>query len=68
MTTFCEHCRQDVFYYTKQSDLHLSFSNRYDVFLSQLCYCSICNQEVYVAQIEDQNLKLFMQMQKKQRE
>ena len=55
--TFCEECRKDVTYYIEDIDLKSTLKGEEYTYRSKKAICSECNNEVYVASIEDENLK-----------
>lgn len=55
--TFCEECRKDVIYYIEDIDLKSTLKGEEYTYRSKKAICSECNNEVYVASIEDENLK-----------
>lgn len=55
--TFCETCRNDVPYYLKTLPMKGTLKGEVYEYLGKQAFCSECNAEVYVAEIEDGNLK-----------
>ena len=55
--TFCEVCRQDVEYYVRNTILIARLKNQIYQYNGKKAICSKCGNEVYVADIEDENLK-----------
>lgn len=55
--TFCETCRKDAAYYVKSVEMKNILKGEEYAYTGQRAFCSECNAEVYVAQLEDENLK-----------
>lgn len=55
--TFCETCRKDVPYYLKTVTMKGTLKGEEYEYTGKQAFCSECNAEVYVAEIEDANLK-----------
>jgi hypothetical protein len=56
---FCPECRLDVRYSLKENTESAELKGKVFEFTSQNAYCERCGGEVYVAELEDKNLKLF---------
>ena len=56
---FCEVCRADVFYTVKEEIFRNKLKGETYEYVGRKCVCSTCGAEVYVADIEDENLKLL---------
>lgn len=54
---FCETCRKDEPYYLKTATMKGALKGEEYKYTGKLAFCSECNAEVYVAEIEDANLK-----------
>ena len=55
--TFCEECRTDVAYYSEGISLTGSLKGEDYSYTGKKAICTECGAEVYVAEIEDGNLK-----------
>jgi len=55
--TFCETCRKDEPYYLKTATMKGTLKGEEYEYTGKQAFCSECNAEVYVAEIEDANLK-----------
>lgn len=55
--TFCETCRKDEAYYVKTLAMKSPLKGEEYEYTGKQAFCSECNAEVYVAEIEDGNLK-----------
>ena len=55
--TFCEECREDVQYDILPVDLKGTLKGQEYEYTGEKAVCSLCEGEVYVAEIEDWNLK-----------
>lgn len=55
--TFCETCRNDESYYLKTVTMKGTLKDEDYEYEGKKTFCSECNDEVYVAEIEDANLK-----------
>ena len=55
--TFCETCREDKEYYIKSLEMKSILKGEEYEYTGKIAFCSECNAEVYVAEIEDSNLK-----------
>lgn len=55
--TFCEECREDVEYTTMPTILKGTLKGQEYEYAGEKAICSTCESEVYVAEIEDRNLK-----------
>lgn len=56
-TVFCPECRRDVKYSVKKRVDTGELKGEVYEFTSQTAYCANCGEEVYVAELEDANLK-----------
>mgnify|MGYP000850270327 FL=1 len=54
---FCPECRQDVKYSVKENTESAELKGDVYEFVSHTAFCEKCGREVYVAEIEDENLK-----------
>lgn len=55
--TFCEECREDVTFFTESISMTGRLKGEEYGFTGKKAICSECAAEVYVAEIEDENLK-----------
>ncbi|HHY71283.1 MAG TPA: DUF4065 domain-containing protein, partial [Thermoanaerobacterales bacterium] len=55
--TFCEECRKDVIYSIKNISMKGTLKGEEYEFVGNKVTCDECSNEVYVAEIEDENLK-----------
>ncbi len=55
--TFCEECREDVTYFTESISMTGILKGEEYRFVGKKATCPDCSAEVYVAKIEDENLK-----------
>lgn len=55
--TFCETCRKDEAYYFKTSEMKSTLKGEEYEYAGKQAFCSVCNADVYVSEIEDGNLK-----------
>jgi Uncharacterized phage-associated protein len=55
--TFCENCRKDVAYFTKQNTATQFFKGDNVDFVETLAICEICESEVFVSDLHDDNLR-----------
>ncbi len=55
--TFCETCRKDEPYYLKTITMKSTLKDEEYKYTGKQAFCSECNAEVYVTEIEDGNLK-----------
>ncbi len=55
--TFCETCRKDVTFYIDDILIKNTLKGSIYAYTGKKAICSECNNEVYVAHIEDENLK-----------
>jgi len=55
--TFCESCRNDEPYYLKTIAMKGTLKGEEYEYTGKQAFCTVCNNEVYVAEIEDANLK-----------
>ena len=55
--TFCEACRKDVAYYTDNAAMKGTLKGEEYSYTGKKAICTECNAEVYVAELEDENLK-----------
>ncbi len=55
--TFCEACREDVAYYTEDVPMKGTLKGEEYTYTGKKAICTVCKAEVYVAEIEDRNLK-----------
>ena len=55
--TFCEECRKDVAYYVESVYINSTLKGEEYNYTEKKAVCAECGAEVYVAQIEDDNLK-----------
>ena len=55
--TFCETCRKDELYYLKTAAMKGTLKGEEYEYTGKQAFCSVCNAEVYVAEILDGNLK-----------
>lgn len=56
-TTFCEECRKDVAYSIESASMKNILKGEEYIYTGKKAMCFECNAEVYVAEIEDENLK-----------
>lgn len=54
---FCSECRQDMTYTVKEQKESAELKGDVYEFTAQTAYCEQCGEEVYVAELEDANLK-----------
>jgi len=54
---FCPECRQDVKYLVKENTESAKRKGEMYEFTSHTAYCETCSREIYVAELEDANLK-----------
>jgi putative zinc finger/helix-turn-helix YgiT family protein len=54
---FCPECRQDVKYSVKENKESAKLKGEVYEFTSRTAYCEKCGGEIYVAKLEDENLK-----------
>lgn len=54
---FCSECRQDVKFSVKQKTDSAELKGEIFAFIAQTAYCNKCGAEVYVPELEDENLK-----------
>ena len=54
---FCPECRQDAVYTVKEQRESAELKGAVYEFIAQTAYCEQCAEEVYVAELEDANLK-----------
>ena len=54
---FCPECRQDVKYSVKENTESAELKGDVYEFVSHTAFCEKCGSEVYVAELEDENLK-----------
>ncbi len=57
--TFCEECRRDIEYSLETVNKKGNLKDEEYEFIGETAVCSICGSEVYVAEVEDENLKLL---------
>ena len=57
--TFCEECRKDVKYIVETASIKAKLKGKKYVYSGKRAICPECGNEVYVADIEDENLKAF---------
>ena len=55
--TFCEECRKDVAYFAEDLSMKDTLKGEEYEFVGKKVTCDECGNEVYVAEIEDENLK-----------
>lgn len=55
--TFCENCRNDSAYYVENVAMKSTLKGEEYIYTGKKAICSECNSEVYVAGLEDENLK-----------
>lgn len=60
--TFCEECRKDVDYNVEIVIIKSKLKDKEYEFIGKKAICSDCGSEVYVADIEDENLKALYDM------
>lgn len=56
---FCPECRQDVKYSVKENTESAELKGEVYEFTSHAAHCAKCGGEVYVAELEDENLKVL---------
>ncbi len=56
---FCPECRQEVKFSVKEKPDSAEIRCKIYEFISKTAYCSACKAEVYVPEIEDENLKVL---------
>lgn len=54
---FCEACRNDAAYYVKTVEMKSTLKGEEYIYNGKEAFCSECNAEIYVAELEDENLK-----------
>ena len=54
---FCPECRQDVTYSVKDKKEVVEQESKTYEFISRNAYCDKCGNELYVPELEDENLK-----------
>jgi len=54
---FCPECRQDVKFSVKEKPDSAKLKGKVFEFIAKIAYCDECGAEVYVPEIEDENLK-----------
>ncbi len=57
--TFCENCRNDVNYSVREKHLKHKLKGEIYEYTGKEAVCSECGNEIYVSEIEDENLKLL---------
>ncbi len=57
--TFCEECRKDVTYYEESVPIKGTLKGEEYNYTGKKAICTGCGAEVYVAEIEDENLKML---------
>ena len=57
--TFCEECRKDVPYSVESSSMIGTLKGEEYGFTGKKAICAECGAEVYVGEIEDENLKIL---------
>jgi hypothetical protein len=60
--TFCEECRKDVKYNVETVLIKGKLKDKEYMFIGKKAICSDCGSEVYVADIEDENLETLYDM------
>ena len=55
--TFCETCRKDVAFNIDYSEMKNTIKGEQFSFCGEKAVCAECNNDVYVADLEDRNLK-----------
>lgn len=60
--TFCEECRKDVTYNVETVIIKSKLKDKEYEFTGKKAICSECGNEVYVVDIEDENLKALYDM------
>jgi len=60
--TFCEECRKDVKYIVETASIKAKLKGKKYVYSGKRAICPECGNEVYVADIEDENLKALYDM------
>jgi len=55
--TFCEECRKDVEYLTEVTKIKGKLKGVEYEYVGRKAICAECGNEVYVAEIEDENLE-----------
>ncbi|MEG0022512.1 MAG: DUF4065 domain-containing protein [Bacilli bacterium] len=55
-TTFCEECRDDVYYIEKESYIDSKLKGVNYNYYGKMAFCEKCNAEVFVSEITDYNL------------
>ena len=60
--TFCEECRKDVDYNVEIVPIKGKLKDKEYKFIGKRAICSECGSEVYVADIEDENLEALYDM------
>ena len=55
--TFCEECRRDVEYMVETASIKGKLKGEEYAYTGKRAMCTECGSEVYVADIEDENLK-----------
>ena len=60
--TFCEECRRDVEYMVETASIKGKLKGEEYEYTGKRAMCTECGSEVYVADIEDENLKALYDM------
>lgn len=63
---FCPECRQDIEFNTKEKQTTTTVVNKTVTFTETIAYCNNCHSEIWVPELEDQNLKKFVAVFKNQ--
>lgn len=54
---FCENCRDEVEYYTKEEMSSRNIHDKEVSYKVKLAFCKTCDGEIYIPEINDENLK-----------
>lgn len=66
--TFCEECKKDVEYKVETVTIKGKLKDKEYEFTGKKAICSECGSEVYVADIEDENLNALYNMYRQKNE
>ncbi|KXG74864.1 hypothetical protein AN618_21560 [Fervidicola ferrireducens] len=57
MKRYCYYCDKDVEYTVKEELIHDNIEGVEYSFVAKLAYCNGCGKEIYIAELDDENIR-----------
>ncbi|SHF79911.1 hypothetical protein SAMN02746089_02570 [Caldanaerobius fijiensis DSM 17918] len=57
MKSYCYFCDKDVEYIVKEEEVHEKLKGVEISYIAKIPYCSECRREIYVAELDDDNIR-----------